>query len=262
LIAGRLLNLPVVSGMTTSYPNFGITPPPPNYLLESSVSPPGGNTDAERRWQRRFGVTHGVWCSGDDVRGTEIIAEINDPALDEIMSSVSHLEQTGLGPWKLVRNRDPFPPVRVALRVHEAANWGRLYTELSRVDGLDDAWFLAEDRPPTLPAPVATKSRIATWDGRTVTLEHDGACILIVRRTYYPGWQARINDGPAEPVLKVDGGLQGVRVTGSGTTRVSFEYSPVGLDRSVRVSLSALGLALVGLLGGALRFRQPRSSGK
>ena len=35
--AGRLLNLPVDAGQTAAYPNLGITPPPPNYLLEPAT---------------------------------------------------------------------------------------------------------------------------------------------------------------------------------------------------------------------------------
>ncbi len=93
LVAGRLLNLPVNAGRTTSYPNLGITPPPPNYLLEPSISPPNQNTESERRWQRRFGVTHGVWGAGDNVGEADILAEIADPALDEVMSSVPNLRR-------------------------------------------------------------------------------------------------------------------------------------------------------------------------
>ena len=69
LVGGRLLNLPMDVGQTIAYPYLGITPPPPNYLLEAATSPPGKNDDVERRWQRRFGVTHGVWGSKDSVWG-------------------------------------------------------------------------------------------------------------------------------------------------------------------------------------------------
>ena len=56
--------------LSPAYPSLGITPPPPNYLLESSTSTPPASSDAvQRRWQRRFGVTHGVWSEGDDIRG-------------------------------------------------------------------------------------------------------------------------------------------------------------------------------------------------
>jgi hypothetical protein len=263
LIAGRLLNLPVDAGQTTAYPNLGITPPPPNYLLEPSITPPGKNTESERRWQRRFGVTHGVWGAGDDVRGTEVLAEIVDPALDEVMSAVPNVRASGLGPWKLVRNHDAFPSAWVARRVREAANWGRLYSELSLADAPDDAWFLSEDQPPSLPEPAASAADVRSWDGQTAVVDHDGSCILILRRTYYPGWTCRVDDGPDQPVLKVNGGLQGVRLVGSGTSHVTTRYRPSGLPQAARVSLAALALAalVLGTAGWrALRDRARRGA--
>ena len=41
---------------------------------------------------------------------------------------------------------NPFPSAWVSRRVREAANWGRLYSELSVFDLADEAWFLAEER--------------------------------------------------------------------------------------------------------------------
>ncbi len=144
-----------------------------------------------------------------------------------------------------MRNRDAFPAAWVAHHVREAVNWGRLYSELSCADARDDAWFLAEDHPPELPAPSATSSAVKSWDGRTAVVEHDGSCILIMRRTYYPGWICRVDDGPDQPVLKVNGGLQGVRLVGSGTSRVSVSYRPSGLPQAARISLAALTAALL-----------------
>ena len=41
LVAGRLGNLPVWTGQSSAYPPLGIPAPPPNYLLQPSVVPPG-----------------------------------------------------------------------------------------------------------------------------------------------------------------------------------------------------------------------------
>ena len=69
LVGGRLFDLPVEVGQSTAFPYLGITPPPPNYMIMSAV-PPARNDAVERRWHRRFGVTHGVWGSLDPVWGT------------------------------------------------------------------------------------------------------------------------------------------------------------------------------------------------
>jgi hypothetical protein len=251
LVGGRLFNLPVYARRATAYPTLGIVPPPPNYLLEPAVNRSLSQTsEVENRWQRRFGVTHGVWGAGDDVRRTELLAEIADPALDHVMGSVPTLP--GRGPWKLVRNRDVFPPAWVAYRVHEVADWPRLYSTLAYADLRDEAWMLAEDHPPTLPDPRARSARVLGWDGRAATVEHDGSCVLVLRRTHYPGWFYSLDGGSEQPVLKVNAGLQGVLLTGAGTSRVEVFYRPTGLARAAMVSLAALVAALVVVVSGRL----------
>jgi len=263
LVGGRLLNLPLNVGQTVAYPYLGITPPPPNFLLEGATSPPGKNDDVERRWQRRFGVTYGVWGSSDPVWGTEILAKIADPALDRVFASIPMLRRSGLGPWTLVRVPNAFSPAWIARQVREAPTWGLLFLTLSRDDALDEAWFLPEDRPPSFPGPSAQVASVQSWDGQTAIVKHDGSCILILRRTYYPGWVFRIGNSPEQAVLKVNGGLQGVPLVGSATSRVEVRYRPTKLSLSLTISLTALTAALL-ILGAAgwkaLRHRTPASA--
>ncbi len=159
LVAGRLLNLPVDGGQTAAYPNLGIAAPPPNYLLEPATVPPGQNTEADRHWQRRFGVTHGVWAAGDDIRDAEVVAEVADPALDQMVpGSRGPHPAGGPGRWKLVRRtRGAFPPAWISRHVRTASSWGQLYTELSRSGDPNEAWFLAEDNLPPVAAARARR---------------------------------------------------------------------------------------------------------
>ena len=147
-----------------------------------------------------------------------------------------------------MRYPDTFPPIWVARQIREAASWGRLYSELSHNDGRDEAWFLAEDGLPTLPTPVATTSKIRSWDGRTAVVEHDGSCILVMRRTYYPGWHGSVDNGPTEPVLKVNGGLQGILLTGSKVSQVVVSYQPSNLRKTARISIGAAAAAVATLI--------------
>jgi hypothetical protein len=247
LVAGRLMNIPVRAGLTTAFPSTGITPPPPNYLLEASTRPPGENSDIQRHWLRRFGVTHGIWSPDEDVYGTEVLAVIADPALDRLMAGMPRLRAHG--PWKLVHDPRAFPSAWVARRVRKARGWGQLYADLSTLDARDEAFFLAEDGVPPLSDPPARTAVVRSWDGHEAVVEHDGSCVLILRRVFYPGWVYRIDGGPEHPVLKVDGGLQGIPLTESGTSRVRTTYRPTGLRGACIVSLAAMAAAVL-VLGG------------
>lgn len=244
LVAGRLFNLPVNVGLPAAFPNLAITPPP-NYLLEAATDPRSRDTLTGRRWQRRLGVSYGVWGSQDDVLDVSVLAQIPDPALDRVMSGADSAKRGGLGPWKIVQTPIPFPSAWVARRAQEVPNWARLYTALSQSDDPDVAWFLPGDLPSPLPTPSARAASVKSWDGKTAIVEHDGPCILVLRRTFYPGWVYRINDGPEQPVLKVDAGIQGVRFAGAGTSRVTVYYRPTGLRETAAITLAALASAVV-----------------
>ena len=115
LVAGRMLNLPVDAGQAAARPYLGIIPPPPNYLLGMATTSPAQNTDQELRWQRRLGVTHGVWAASDSTRGTKVLATFADPALDRVMSIVQRPRNGALGPWKLVLYPGAFPRAWVSV---------------------------------------------------------------------------------------------------------------------------------------------------
>jgi hypothetical protein len=144
----------------------------------------------------------------------------------------------------------------VARVVRTAADWYALYPALTGGDDPDTVWFLAADQPPDAPGPRARSARVVQWDGRTGVVEHDGTVDLVIRRTCYPGWTARLDDGPELPVVAADGGFQAVRIPGAGRTRVSVRYRPTALPRLAAVSIGAAGLALGALLVSAL-VRRP-----
>jgi hypothetical protein len=244
LIGGRIFNLPVTVSRATARPYLGITPPPPNYILRANI-PPAENDAVERRWNRRFGVTHSVWGSLDPVWGTEILVRIADPALDHVLGTIAVSGRASLGPWKLVRFPHPVPRASIARQPREAPNWRTLFVALSEEDHPDEAWFLATDYPPLLPSQFAQTASVQSWNGETAVVEHDGTCILILQRTYYPGWVSRVDKGPERPVLKVNGGLQGIVLTGSGTSQVIVRYQPTGLAQASVIALTALATAVI-----------------
>ena len=259
LVAGRLQDLPVEAGKITAFPYLGITAPPPNYLLEHTGSMPTENDGVERRWFRRFGVTHGIWGSTDSTVGTTVIERIDDPVLDRLMATIPKSFRGGLGPWVFVKVPGAFPPALIAREIHKARNWQTIFARLSSSDAADEAWFEPGDAPPSFPSETASSAQVNSWDGKTAIVEHDGPCILILRRTYYPGWFYRLDDAAPQRVLKVNSGMQGVPLEGAGTRRIAFQYRPTGLARSAAVSLTALASALVVLLAAGSNAVKSRS---
>ncbi len=253
LVGGRLQDLPVVAGVTTAYPYLGITPPPPNYLLERATSPPSEYDGAEIRWFRRLGLTHGVWGSADDVSGTKVLETIDDPWLDRLMATIPTALRGGLGPWRIAQVAGAFPPAWIAHDIHEAKNWKQAFYYLSLGDRQNEAWFEPGDAPPDFPPSTTTSARVKSWDGTVAVVEHNGPCILILRRVYYPGWSYQLDDGSKRPVLKVNCGLQGVPLLGAGTQRITLQYGPTGLVRAVIISVAAVAIALIVLLATGIK---------
>jgi hypothetical protein len=240
LVAGGLQNVPVRVGLTTAFPNMGIVAPPPNYLIEESTRPFGGAPAVNRL--ARFGVTHAIYeGTVPSPRRCKVLYLGPDPALDAIVPSKLDTQFPRL--WRVEGYPDIAPEARCARKVRTVADWTVMYPEISKPADLDEVLYIAAEAPPEPPGPRARSARVARWDGRSGEVEHDGTCDLVFRRTYVPGWTARLDDGPEFPVVPADGGLQAIRIPGSGVTRVTVRYHPATLTRGLAVSLTALVLA-------------------
>jgi hypothetical protein len=240
LVGGPLRGVPVLGGWAAAAPVLGLTPPPPNYLLKGGRGTGASDQDFLRTCQR-LGVTH-VIDAGREAPDDLIAGP--DPALDRCLDGSPSTR------WRLWRTSAAFPAARVALRATEVPDWPSLYSRVSNSLDPSETWYLPLDLPPDGPGPRATRAEVLSWDGREAVVDHDGTCDLIVRRAYYPGWMARVDGGPEIPVGKIDVGLQGVRLTGAGQSRVEFIYKTTYLNFTTPVSLGALVLALLALLLG------------
>ena len=256
-IGGELDNLPVRAGLTTAFPYLGFAHTYPDKILvlaQEQLFRSGSPTSSDsidgstlKRWFRRCRVTHIV-----DYRGTakaigKKAVRRRDRALDQIIYHAAG--EPASRTWEIVELDEPFPEARVATRSRTIEDRRALIDRLSRSDDLDVAWFLAEDRVPV--RPDARRARLVTWDGVTATVEHDGPCDLIVARSFDPGWSARIDEGPVQPISPVDGGFQAVRLGGSGTHRVTLQYRTSRLTLWVAITIVA-GILELGALASAL----------
>jgi hypothetical protein len=188
-----------------------------------------------------------------------VLERINDPLLDQIMATIPKSRQGGLGPWTLVKLPEAFPSAWIAHELHEVREWEKMYSFLSLNDRPDEAWFGSEDGPTGFPRSNHGSAHVKSWDGKTAIVVHDSPCILILRRTYYPGWSYRLDGAHARPVLKVNFGLQAVPLLGSGTRRIEIQYSPTGLPLAAAISLTALAaVIIVYILVGLRAFKRRR----
>jgi hypothetical protein len=187
----------------------------------------------------------------------EELGRWRDPALDQIVYHAAG--EPASRTWSIIRVDDPFPEARVALRARTSPDRAGLVEHLFRSDDLDVAQFVAEDGIP--PRPDAQSARLVSWDGAnaTATVEHDGPCDLVIGRTFDPGWLARVDAGPEQPVFPVDAGFQAVRLEGTGVNRVSLRYRTPRLALWIAISISAVigELAVAALALGRASKQRP-----
>jgi hypothetical protein len=257
-VTGWVRNIPVRVGLTTADPYFGVTPPPPNYLLESIVHPELATDWDYRPWVRRFGITHGVIDDTVQIVPATVLFRGEDPMLHAVLPTMPNKPDKRV--WRLERYTGAFPEARAAVRVEVAKDWYEIFPRLTQSLDQDVVWFLREDLPADPPGPRATRARVVRWDGFSGEVEHDGTCDLVTLRAYYPGWFARIDGGPEVPVVRGDGGFQTVRLPGAGVTKVSVHFRPVHLARATGVSLAAAAAAVALLAVTAVRNRRVRAA--
>ena len=270
LIGGETGNLPIWLGFKTAHPYLGFAPAPINRLLLLTQDGPlrGGDSADDRartltlaqikRWLRRWRVSHLAGSHPVILSLGKDLGQWDDRALDELTARA--VFEPAVRKWSIVELTEPFPEARVAPRARTAASMGDLMGRLTREDDLDLAWFLSEDQIPR--RPDARSANLVSWDGTNAVVEHDGLCDLVVARSFDPGWTARINGGAPERVLRVDGGYQGVRLSGPGNKdRVELRYSPPGWQWWLLISsFSAVAALLVLALSVARRAWVERSA--
>ncbi len=246
LVGGALKDVPAGAGLATAYPYFGITPPPPIYMLEGCERLQSDPKPDMLRMLRWYGVTHLVWTPGTGRPESDVAFSGKDAVLDRMLRP----EVRG-GEWRVSRVVHALPAAwatrsaRVTARSNEFG-WADLYRWLLREEPTTDvALYQLGQEPVRSPRPWATRANVVSWDGRFAVVDHDNTCDLIIRRTWYPGWMARIDGGDWQEVHRVNGGLQAVRLVGSKTmrSRVEFRYVPTSLTSGRVISLFALVMA-------------------
>jgi hypothetical protein len=255
-VAGRVDDLPVHANHPPTVPYFAMALPLPMRALGFSLDASALGNPLSLRLMRRMGGRYGIYDTPVPAADVEILYQGPDGALDRVIERPPG--RAAHATWYLVRYAAPSPAAHATLFAREAPDVPALLTALAQSESRDTAWFLPADRPPGTLEPRARSAQVLRWDGHRGEVEHDGTCDLVIRRTYAPGWTARVNDGPAAPVVRVDGGLQGVRLVGTGPSRVSVEYRPPLFTWAVAISLVASAVTLLVLVADVLVSRRGR----
>jgi hypothetical protein len=231
---------------------------PPHPWFEFVKSRQSAFTPANLALLRRYGVTHGIWDGPVDSPDVQSVLESPDQSLDQLVIKSPGSPAHPL--WRLVRYLNPFPDARVATRVRVASGPLSLLAGVSYDHDPGTVWFQAGDQPEEPAFPRARIARVSSWDGKTAVVAHDGSCDLVMNRTYFPGWYASANDAPEQPVVRAEGGIQAVRLSGTGVSRVHFTYRPDGLAAATAVALGAVTTAGLSLLIEGVRLIRARGA--
>lgn len=251
-IGGALDNLPVLAGLATATPYVGFTMPEPNAMLKFVAGDLRAASDElGAGLLRRFGVTHLVFeAPGPIIPGAVEVRRGSDPALDALAYRPSELAASGPRAWSVLEMSEPSPIARIATSLRVVPNFESLVREMSVSSvGGGRAWIIMSDLKANMdPSALVSTARLLEWGAARGRIEHAGPSLVVLNRTYYPGWTFRVDDGPIQPVARVDGGLQGLWIEGSGTSRVSVAYRPTRFGLWCGLSIGGV-LAAMGLIG-------------
>lgn len=151
----------------------------------------------------------------------------------------------------LYENQSTLPRAYVVTRATGAADHDQAIRTLAAVD----PWTAAVVEGPvpagmrsdggSLPGseapPAARPARIVRYSAQAVEIEavSDGAALLVVTDSFYPGWRATV-DGRPIPVVRTNGLVRGVWLTG-GNQRIRMWFDPL----SVKLGFAVSALAVV-----------------
>jgi hypothetical protein len=247
-VGGGLDNLPTVVGLATASPYVGFRLLEPDLAMRTLVDGiPQDRPARDVRIAAHAGVTHWLGRADGPVASDgrfEVVYQGADRSLGRI------------GEWPavvVVRSREASRPfARAATRTGVLPGGIGLPRDLEAllVDRPDQAWFRAEDLP-RIDGPMAREARVSGEDRGVFGLDHDGSCVLVLDRAWYPGWESRANGtGAWGPISRADGGRQAMVIEGRGPSRVETRYRVTGLGWFAAISIGSILLAVGTLLMG------------
>lgn len=215
-------------------------------------------------------LPQGRLATAYDVAGVRAIA-----TLEERPGSGAHPHLAGGALASEAPGPDPALPAWIVRKVDEnpdalprayfVSDWRVLprSTALARVSDGDFDFHrsvILEREPEKLelagsPAPVRPATIVAYAPERVeIEVEAERPGLLVLSDSFFPGWQAWVDDAESE-ILRANGLFRAV-VVSAGAHRVRFEYRPASFRRGA--ALSAVSLVLLGVIPIGARLRRRR----
>ncbi|MGA2603720.1 MAG: YfhO family protein [Verrucomicrobiia bacterium] len=170
---------------------------------------------------------------------THVLSNTNEVPTDPAFELVS--DQDGV---RIYRNTMALPRARFVARYLRAANLQECRRIMARPDWEPQSMPIIEtDRQP------ATESRTPVEPARVrivteqtteveIAVQTEKAGYVLLADTFYPGWQASVDDHPAT-ICRANGAQRAVFVE-PGEHRVRFRYAPASIRLGVAISISTL----------------------
>ena len=236
-------------------PTFGIPGPEPNPRLDMVCAEPTVGRLGSAASLPRLGVTHGIF----DVPSSLLPGEVLYSGRDAVLGPRPAADAPASGPhiWRLERYSGTFPAVRTAIRAQAVPDWSAIRLEHRIAERSRPRLFPGRPSPPrNRAAPLHPRLPPGSSDGTAARVKSSTTAPATWCSTCsacYPGWTARLDGDHEVRIVPVDGGLQSIRLPGSGVTKVEVSYRPTLLWPAAGVSLAAIVMAGGLLMATAVR---------
>ncbi|HEU4890176.1 MAG TPA: hypothetical protein VFT47_01415, partial [Vicinamibacterales bacterium] len=128
----------------------------------------------------------------------------------------------------------------------------------SRAAIVDTGAAIATAQPTTAPAPASVKAKVTRFEPGAIDVQLDqpapAGSALVVSENYFPGWRSVADGKPAE-TTRANFNLIGVALP-AGARQLQLRFSDPAYGPGKTVTLLALTLAVVAVIGGALADRR------
>jgi hypothetical protein len=172
-----------------------------------------------------------------------------DWSMFDIYPEAKALEFDQADNFRLLRFEGYFPRAYLVPAARAVATEAEAVARLQHLNLKREVVLITTDPlPPQAEGGTFIPARVKSYEPERVVLEvqTDHAGWLVLADTYFPGWEAWVNDRPAK-IYRANYLARAVRVE-AGQSRIVFVYRPRSYRWGRAITLATIGLALAGII--------------